>query len=409
MNSEQIFWLKGHKTEFQEDDFERSFDIYVKEPDTINENTGLFLISEGLGGLASSPSLVQMRERWSNRYNVVTLGVNYFGSRSFNKSAVFRIKNDMVDKLFNKLTEEQKDDYKSRNSNNPFDMLRYLKGQDLASEIFVHEVSDVNKEQIRDYFDYGYIQTIDCLCAVKYVLDMYKSKGKRLNAKRIFAYGVSFGGQLAQLCSKFAPNTFSLVADVSGYAFPERASMRPDSNTYQRTQISGVMLGKFKGFYYESDKNSKYYVTDDMLKIRTLCDKAHINTYKQHFKGKIIMFHGADDKLVDVKSKIALEKLYKKNKIDCVHYIFSEKDTDGEIIKSSGHAMDCDPIKLFEKYCEKYALESNQGWIKKEALTDFDIGKKIVYPAQYVNYVIDYSDTFPTITPAKIVNSFKRK
>lgn len=394
---ERIVWISGHRHEFQKDDFDRKIDVYIKEPDVINEHTGIFLILEGLGGLAETPGMKEMRADWCNRYNVITLGVNYLGARSQFKSD-FSISEEMLDKLFSKLTREQKIEYNAKYVNTPFEIFNFFPNQDLSSEIIITNKDNVPKEKIRDYNDFGYIQAMDCLYAIAYAINSYRAIGISFNSRRIFIYGSSFGGLIAQICSRFAPHTFSLVADASGYAHVDEPTVFPD---YFRAKVMSTMIALKKILYYSKDPKDEYYFSPDMHKIRSPDSISHTNTYKKMFKGKIIMFHAMGDKLVNVNDKIELEKLYKKSGIDCTQYLFSEKDVDGEIIRSNEHCMGADLKKLFEKYCDKFALEKNQHTLKKASPTDFDLKHKITYMGKNVFYEIDYSDDYPKISSIK--------
>ncbi len=219
MKETKVHWLSGHKLEFQEDDFDRKFDVYIHEPEEINEHTGIFIILEGLGGLASSPAMDEIRKSWSNKYNVIAVGVNYLGSRRALKVVNPIIDKELLSKFEKIMTQEQINHYLNRPDNNINTLLDYFPNQDLLSKGIIMKTSsgyNENRALVRDYNDFGYIQAIDVIYALKYVLDNYK-----VNKNRIFIYGTSYGGYISQMVAKFAPTTLSLVADLSGYALAE--------------------------------------------------------------------------------------------------------------------------------------------------------------------------------------------
>ena len=374
MAEEKVVWLSGHKLEFQHDDFDRKFDIYIQEPDVIDEDTGILLISEGLGGLASSAAMKEMRQDWCNRYNVIALSVNYMGLRTQNVKK-YNISPAVAETLISMLSENDRLEWSA--NPNFFKLLDYFPGQDLtAYNIIIDGVVDYPQDRglARDYNDFGYIQAMDCLYAVKHVLDHYT-----VNKSRIFAYGSSFGGYIMQMCSKYAPSTFAFIADASGYAKPDMMLIRPSGDIYSRGYANnGAVFGVKTEPFYIADKKSDFYFTEDMDMIRTLSDKNHINIFSKYFSGQIVMFHSVADPLVNVEDKKALGNIYKKAKINCRHYLFTEKDIDGEIIKTTGHCMGADLKKLFEKFCGNDLLLKG----KENKQTDFDLKHQIAYPCK---------------------------
>ncbi len=399
MKETKVVWLSGHKLEFQEDDFDRKFDIYIQEPDDINENTGVFIILEGLGGLASSPAMNEIRKSWSNKYNVIAVGVNYLGSRSeINKVDNVIIDNELLSKFEKIMTKEQISHFLNRPDKSIMTLLDYFPNQDLLSKGIIVKTSsnyNPNRALIRDYKDFGYIQAIDPIYALKYILDNYK-----VNKNRIFIYGVSYGGYIAQMVAKFAPSSFSLVADLSGYALAEKYIVYPQvvrSFTDKKT-----LIGKVEESFYSMPSapppSNKFAFTDDMYEIRKLATKHHIKNFAKHFTGKIFMFHSINDPLIKVETKKELEKMYKDFNIDCTHYLFDKSHIDGEIIKTDGHCMNADVKKLFEKYLSDVV---NQEVSSNDKNTDFDIKHSITYSCKKQKYVIDYSKEYPIIYSTK--------
>ncbi|MDR2884576.1 MAG: DUF2920 family protein, partial [Deferribacteraceae bacterium] len=383
-------------------------EIYIKEPDSgVNANTGLFLIVFAVGGHAASAYYVKLREEWANRYNVVTLGVNILGTKA-------RIHNEtnlelqdgekaipFIMDLVQKRNPEGLSELKKQQPQCTFgDLLQLLSNINLARHIKVLNKNPIPRDEIRDYRDYrdyGYIQTMDCLYGVKYVLDRYK-----LNSKRIFAFGSSLGAYIAHMCAKFAPNTFSLIADNSGWAAVDEYTVFTERYPVGYNIGNMVEVALAVEQYYSEDRNSPYYFSEDMFKIRALNDDSHLNIFKRHFKGRIVMFHQKNDRLVNYQTRLALAEKYLKNGINATLHSFGAEDIDGVIIKSDKHGMNADLKLLFEKYCDNYALEENQDKLAACIGTDFDMGHKLVYPAKRCNYIIDYSGNYPTIESKKI-------
>lgn len=395
MKDVRVEWLTGHKLEFQEDDFQRKFDIYIQEPDNIDENTGLILVIDGFGGMASSQQMSDLRNFLCNKYNVIALSVNYLGVRTkAMKSMQLVLNKEILDKIESLMTDEQIDHWIKRQDKSLDAILGYFPNQDLMQHgIIFKRVLNINEDRslVRDYIDFGYIQTMDCLYGVKFVLDNYN-----LNKNRLFIYGISYAGYIAQMCAKFAPATFSLIVDLSGYALAENILVFP--NAIRSFTQKKTLFGTIEESFYSKDKSSKFAFTDDMAEIRKLSSKHHIKTMAKYFDGKIVMFHGDKDILVNIETKKQLHNMYQDANIDSNLLIFSAKDIDGDIIKSDGHCMNADVKKLFEKYMSDEVLKEREN----NKSTDFDLQHSISYSCKKKKYVISYENSdYPTISVLK--------
>jgi cephalosporin-C deacetylase-like acetyl esterase len=68
-----------------------------------------------------------------------------------------------------------------------------------------------------EYQSFGFLPALDCLTVLGDVLNRFPM----INKKKIIAYGSSYGGYIAMLCGKYAPNTFSVIIDNSGFSRAE--------------------------------------------------------------------------------------------------------------------------------------------------------------------------------------------
>ena len=394
MRTEQVYSIPGHTLEFEED-FKRNIDVFIKEPSNgVNENTGYFLILHPGTVSADSRYYQKLREEWSDRYNVVAIGVNYLGTinRHFYLKPRPKWTKECADILHSLLSPEQQ---KSMDDSGNYDidvMIEMLPDFDATQIIKVPE--EIPHRERTDYRDCSYIQTMDCLYALKHAMNLYDGTNK----SRVFVYGSCLGGHLAQICAKFAPNTFCLVADQSGFVEMTKQRLFTTAISGVATFRNGFKYTIIQEPYYSDDPKSKYFIHGDMINIRNMTVPKHLNVFKHIFKGKIIMFHGENDNTVSVKDRIKMHELYNYMKIDNHLIVFTEKDIDGEIIKSSGHSMDADIKLLFEKYCDKFVLENSEAAVKKDVPSDFEQKSIIKYPGRTSYHLIDYTDDFPVIS-----------
>ncbi len=392
---EMHYRIPAHPTEFADYKDEREIDIYVTEPrEGINDNTGIMLIIHGAGAYAESAYFEKLRKDWANRYNVITLGVNYLGTKE-RIDTKLSFPDDSIQKLFQKLTTSQREEFLAKNEHSIDDLIVHFPNQDFLNEIFVY--NDI-KRSIKDYCDYGFIQAIDCLYAVYYVLSLCSYYGIKINKNRIFAYGSSLGGYLAQMCLRFAPSTFRLIADNSGFVnIPPKEIFPVDMGaTAKCVMKNGMIVSLIWSQLYSQNPNERFYFSPDMFQIRSLDYSSSLDSFGKLCKSQIFMFHGRDDLIVNADGKNDLHKKYLEHGIESSFFCFSEKDVDNKVIKNSGHAMGADIKKLFEKYCDEYCIEeaADNDFAKQ---TDFDKGSVIKYNTENGYFIIDYSAGVPSI------------
>lgn len=163
--------VKGHnnfyKQMFQEEkNIERYFNLYLYEPDEINEDTGILLLIAGFGGHSNSNIFKKMRKYFSIYFNLVVVQCDYFG----------------------------------------YEFMQY----------------EVKEESINNFCDMSFLQAMDNIYSVIYAINHCLDKTDRINAKKIIAYGYSQGGYLAHLCNIYSNSQlFTHILDNSGWTYPE--------------------------------------------------------------------------------------------------------------------------------------------------------------------------------------------
>lgn len=134
----------------------RSVKMWVHEPAAgIGANTGLMLVLHNWGGTYTAPEYVRWCETFANRYDVITISVNYLQSGQGSWSA-------------------------------------------------------------QRPYDHGYLQAMDCIRALHVVHTQLKGRGIAFNERRIFSMGGSGGGNVTQMVMKLAPHTFACGVDICG-------------------------------------------------------------------------------------------------------------------------------------------------------------------------------------------------
>ncbi len=187
-------------------------EYFLTFPDSgMNYDTGLIFFISGFGSKADSEyERVKLRPYLADKYNCVTVGINYFGiGNRLNTGAVSKIDENFIRGIYNVYGIRPESYF----INNQFSMTLFLeslekKGIKKVDDKCVADLCIANNE----YQSFGFLPAIDHLQVLGEILKTYN-----LNSRSITAFGTSYGGYIALLLGKFAPNTFSVIIDNSGF------------------------------------------------------------------------------------------------------------------------------------------------------------------------------------------------
>ena len=187
-----------------------------------------------------------------------------------------------------------------------------------------------------------------------------------LNKGRVFSLGSSYGGYIAGLMLKIAPNTFRMLIDNSGF-------VNSDDDLNALYGINGLSVEGVKiAFHYsnrwsDNPKSINYY-SDSCREVRDLLNINHVKQSETNLFG----YHSKYDRLIGYSKKQKLIEVY-ANKVKYTQIIIDEKDLDGILYKSLDHGMNASLRRMFEVSYEEYSDRS----IKINCVTDFDLHSKI--------------------------------
>ncbi|MGI5818672.1 MAG: alpha/beta hydrolase family protein [Armatimonadota bacterium] len=137
---------------------ERTVKMWIDEPVAgVGEGTGLMLCLHNWGGVYDEPRYRSWCRTFAERYDVVTVSVNYLQSGAAGK----------VDTR-------------------------------------AHA------------YDFGYLQAMDCLGALYHVREQLVEAGVAFDEQRVYSMGGSGGGNVTQMVCKLAPHTFACGVDICG-------------------------------------------------------------------------------------------------------------------------------------------------------------------------------------------------
>lgn len=223
LSKEYEFAIAGHPNIYT--GASRDLKIYFSEPENgVNEDTGLILFIPGYGGSSQSNVYKKMRREFADKYNLVTVQCDYFGSE-------------------------------------------FMQNEEL-------------RETPDNFNDQTLMQAIDNITAVLTVAAVIEDNELTFNAKKIILYGHSHGAYLSHLCNVYAPKLFSILIDNSAYMYPNYLYL----DRVRRFTLTNTLSGAQRQVIINYTM-SKHYVKDrELVDLQQLYKKfdngCHILTYQ---------------------------------------------------------------------------------------------------------------------------------
>lgn len=308
-----------------------------------NEQTGIFIFVPGFGGHIDSKVYKKMREQFAEKYNMVTVQCNYFGSRFMQKADAINFENG-IGSVANLLNDEELEKVRV----NPDLLLTMLSTK--KSTIPVKAKLD---ESLDEFVDMSFMQAIDVITSLEAIQIILKENNLFFDENNIVGFGQSQGAYLLHLSNFLAPHLFSKIIDNAAWVRPEYLF----NNRLMYNSIGNCTLA------VEFD-----YIGKKIMKNR---EALSLHNIYENFNNGAYIYScvGTTDSLVNVEDKY--ESLKDLSFID--FEIIDEKKVDGVIFKSTNHGLDADFFQLVEHVMirkgghinrntkqEKYKVSSNQ-------------------------------------------------
>ncbi len=226
-----------------------------------------------------------------------------------------------------------------------------------------------------DYNSMGLLPALDGLAVVHALLGEFA-----LDRRRLFLLGTSYGGFIAGLMAKLAPQTFRMVIDNSGFS-----SAQDDiANVYG---YAGVFFGKVKIHgrsiaAFSTDPANPAFFSPARDAIRSLLrrDHAHPNS------ARIYAYHAASDRIAPTERKLMLREVYAgRAAYDLT--VVDQAGLDGRVFKTLEHGMKASMRGLFALSHDKF--ERDGGALADD--TDFDRDACWNFPCDEESYVVRFS------------------
>jgi hypothetical protein len=355
-----------------------NIEYYMVFPTGYNENEeyGLTFCISGYGDTIDSEYyLNKLCTYISDKHNNITVGVRYHNDARTNSD--FSIDIPAICRFYN----IDADYFYSVNNKTLIERLF-----DLIIERRLLSLENrlaLSTEAFHKYSSFGFMPAIDHLVVLSNILKHF-----RIDKSNIIAFGTSYGGYIASLMGKYAPNTFSLIIDNSGFCI----SQLQEILGYQLGGVTGAIPMYKDGRRYEIpinaktlwslDETSDLYFSDSHKLIRNLL----IEDHRTKSDTMYCCYHSVKDTLSPI---ILKDKMYNMlSKYNLTYYRrVEEKDIDGELFKTTEHGMRASLRDMYDFSMLKF--KDIVG--KVESKTDFDLCKTNSFVCLDRQYNFSYS------------------
>lgn len=354
---------------------------YVDYPDQgINEDTGLIFSVSGIGYFPEMDYEKMLRRYLATKYNCLAVGVVYFGQR-IKKAENIQLLGNFFENL---------------EKHHGVSVSGGIQGDhtDLVSTLF-QALSDAGIKKLHtdcrgyakykeEYLSFGFLPALDHLQTLHQIM-----REIPLNKNRIFAYGASYGGYIAQLLAKYAPNTFCAIIDNSGYVSlddcPESIYGQNELEYVSLASVRGIELAVYEHSVWSKDPDSPHFLGGHCARIRNLLEADHLKTSNTHH----YCYHYVDDPVVAAEGKIKLRDLLcNRATIDLT--LVDDSQIDGRIYKEKQHCLGASYRDIFDLSYKKFTDSDTAK--KNDHATDFDLGSEITFRCGKRDYHFAYSN-----------------
>jgi pimeloyl-ACP methyl ester carboxylesterase len=344
---------------------------FVCAPDAgLNRNTGLVVFIGGHGMDPGGGYVQSLLSYLANRHNCLAASVRYFGADLYS-GARFAPMPD----FFAQFAKHYGVTASVARGTDISGVVRQL-AELLKQNGITAFHADCRVAVISDaYNSMGFLPALDHLQVIHRLLDEHA-----LDRRRLYVIGTSYGGYIASLMTKLAPNTLRMVIDNSGYSSAED-DLPGLTGTY-RIWVGDVAIGAHAVRCWSFDPSAANYFGDPRREIRSLLEARHVcaNT------ARVYAYHTQADTVASLERKLPLRGIY-AGRVAYDLQIVDEAALDGRVFKKLEHGMDASMRGLFDLSYEKYIVAG--GACADHC--DFDLEHEVVFPCSGEDYVLRYS------------------
>ncbi len=233
-------------------------------------------------------------------------------------------------------------------------------------------------------YDHGYLQALDALRALWWVMDGLEKTGVDYASDRVYATGGSGGGNVALMANKLAPRSFACVVAFS--AMPRLT----DDVAFGEDSGSTLNAG------YSRDASHENYLSPAAQAIRDIGNEEHARQMKSMGnKAKMIIVHGANDVVCLTSGMDDVAKKLKGAGLDVQYERIDEERVKAEaVFKNTGHGIG-DRTQMLFHLGDKYLKPGSAEPKRCVGPRDRDAKDAVKYSVPGGTWIIDYSNGYP--------------
>lgn len=250
--------------------------------------------------------------------------------------------------------------------------------------VTVNYLQSGKAKELAEPYDFGYLQALDALRALHFVLHDLQTAGVEFDSRRIFAAGGSGGGNVALMCNKLAPRTFACVVDLSGMV------KLSDDMAFNLPGGSTLNAG------YSRDPKSSGFLSADAARLRFVGDPEHLQSMQKLGGGcKVVVVHGVDDTSCPVEETREMVRNMQAAGIDVEPHFIDKSKIDGKLFTDAGHKLG-NRTQILQHMADEYLLPKSPRAVRRKGKSDFELRDELVrYRTANGEFVISYHEGFP--------------
>lgn len=233
-------------------------------------------------------------------------------------------------------------------------------------------------------YDFGYLQALDALRALWFVIDGLDEHQIPFARGRIFATGGSGGGNVTLMANKLAPRTFAAVIDMCG--------MKKLSHDI----AFGLTGGSDLNARWSRDPRHPNFLSVDEQELRFVGHPEHLALMKSwHSTAKTLIVHGVDDTTCPYPDAVELVQNLSDAGLDVEPHFVTKELLDGQTFASTGHSLG-NRTRIALQVGGDRLLPQGVESLRRDRPSDFDARDELVrYPTTNGVFVISYKTGYP--------------
>jgi len=326
-------------------------------PETgIDTDTGVIMVIPGFGESCETEHQKGLRAYLANKLNCIAVGTSYFGiyrssqiqltpSFLYNYNRIYGLNMSFDDFALAQSGEEL-----YRMITEPV-LRRGVTSLDIRCQPLL--ITDKG-----EYQSWGFLPAVDNLRVLGEIINKYD-----INRKKIIAFGNGYGGYIAMLMGKFAPQTFSLIIEREAYSRAELKHivsgelMESDyvfAFDLNQGDLRFTIASSSNNPWTIEDETSGYYFSDSCRQIRSL----HIEKHRCVSPTSYCIVHSENN-----------ENVLIKNKDQCVDILKRYNRVDYRRIAANGSSNRLTD----QEFIEDLSNQPDMIWEKESDDTDFSL------------------------------------